>query len=489
MKRLTLAAFSLFVGCPIGAPSLDLAGTRRFAVDGEARLTATATNADGTPATGTVAFSTTLGNLSAAAVELTDGTAKTTLSCPRMTLGCVPGASIEVTARWTSSKGDLSANLTLQLSAPVQPVDAGELDAGPADAGADGGADAGVFDAGLLLDGTPLGGIDGLVLGRLGSPRTLGFSPLTSNTDVRVGFDRLPTKGVLFADRLIYVRGGTAYLWAEDEVDAGDPDAGPVDAGLTDAGADGGLDAGPNTGPFPLFAPEANDPLFETCHGAFGAPDGGVVRALLVTPSGNLWIGCSDFPNDTDVLYRVGSTLLFPTVSGEAVAALDDTLFIAHPDGGRFIATTSRTERIFLEPKRWAEKAIRAVPGGFEQLAYDPLLTQCVLVTVDGRSGATRVVLLDGFTLGDSSCLEGQFYGSRDLLLISHTDGGPTDGVEAVPFTRRVSVPADAGAGDGGTDAGSPYEGFFPGPPSNFLARPPELSVDFSAPVMVLTKP
>ncbi len=516
MKRasLVIVVLIMIAGCPMGAPTLELSAGA-VTIGSESRVTASAVNADGTPGSGTVTFASSLGALSAASAALTDGAASVKLSCPRTVSGCVAGASIEITARWTSPKGELVKTVVARVNEPGQPGDAGQPNDGGTDAGTDGGAldggdsDAG-FDAGLILDGTPLGGIDGLVLGRLGSPRTLGFSPLDSNTDVRLGFDRQPTMALIFGDRLIYVRDGTARLWTVDEIDAGDPDAGDADAGEADAGdvdagsrdagvRDGGLDAGPGTGPFPLYAPEANDPILETCHGAFGAPDGGTVRALLVTPTGNLWIGCSDLPTDTDVIYRLGSTLLFPTVTGRAVAALDDTLFLAHPDGGRFLATSARADQLVLAPKRWAEKAVRAVPGGFEMLAYDPLLTLCVLVTVDARTATPRDVLLDGFQLGDQRCLEGQFYGGRDLLLVPHTDGGPTDGIEAFPFSRRIP-PRDAGTTDGGArdggaqdagvDAGpEPYLGFFPGPPSNFLAQPPELSIDFSSPVQVITRP
>lgn len=512
MKRASLVIVVLIIaaGCPMGAPTLELSAGA-VTIGSESRVTATALNGDETPGTGTVTFTSSLGSLSATSAALVEGVATVKLSCPRSLGGCVAGASIELTARWTGPKGELVKTSTVRVNEPGQLVDAG----GGQDAGTDAGIamDGGVvdagFDAGLMLDGTPLGGIDGLVLGRLGSPRTLGFSPLDSNTDVRVGFDRQPELGVLFADRLIYVRDGTARVWMVDPLDAGaadagdpdagdsdagDPDAGIPDAGTPDAGRDGGLDAGRNTGPFPLYVPEANDPILETCFGAFGNPDAGTVRALLVTPTGNLWIGCSDFPQSKDVIYRLGSSLLFPTISGQAVAALDDTLFIAHPDGGRFLATAARSDQLFLAPKLWAEKAIRAVPGGFEMLAYDPLLTLCVLVTVDARARTVRDVLLDGFQLGDRSCVEAQFYGGRDLLLIPRTDGGPTDGIEAFAFSRRVP-PRDAGTRDGGVDggtaidAGEPYQGFFPGPPSDFLVWPPQLSIDFSHPVQVITRP
>jgi hypothetical protein len=541
MKRVvTFLVSAAVLGCPMGQPALELsAGTLR--VDGETNVSATATNGDQSAGTGPITFSATLGSLSATSAMLTDGAASTRLRCPRVVLGCVAGASIEVTARWTSSKGEVQKTVVVRVvDPPVSDagprVDAGQ-DAGTAsDAGSDGGMDAGPpdagpFDAGApfdagLLPGTPMQGVDSIVAGRLGPPRTIGFTQLIDRT-VSLGFDSLPSQAVIWADRLVYVRNGVARIWSEDfmdggpplPVDAGDLDAGDVDGGDLDGGdldggdldggdLDGGdLDAGEQDagardagpyGPFPLLRPEANDPIYATC---FELSDAGAVRALLPTPSGRLVHGCSTSLTGPVTQYFGGTVTLTSATSARPLAALDDAVLAVQPNGDFVVLRATGPVQVARPNQRLFNlTAVRAVGREFELMVYDQAFARCGVAFIDGATGAYRQLLVNGFFTGDSTCVQGQFRAHRDVLLYPRFDAGAQNFIAEISFSRpapdagrpdagRVDAGAsDAGIADAGPpDAGPLFSGYIPGPPSDFLADPPTLSIDFAYPVQVYT--
>ncbi len=224
----------LLLSCQPLQPVLELS-VSSVRVNADATVTVTATNADLTPGTGTVALSTTLGMLSSTSLALSEGSARTKLVCPRSTPGCTANASLDVTAQWTTSGRTLTQTVTVKLTDPP-PSDGGLVDAG-VDAGQDAGVDGGEVseDAGVILQGTPLTGFgDVFVLGLLGAPRTVGFTPFASPGAVLLGFDRMPERPVLINDRLVYIRDGVAFVWTDDSVDGGRPDAG--DTGMADGG-------------------------------------------------------------------------------------------------------------------------------------------------------------------------------------------------------------------------------------------------------------
>lgn len=520
--------------CQPPPPTLDLL-VATVRPDTDATVTITATNGDGTAGTGLVELSTTLGNLGAGSLTLVEGSARTTVRCSRSTPGCAAGGMLQVTARWTSSSGLITQSATARIVAAIEPnPDAGVVvDAGVRDAGVDAGvsSDAGVVvDAGLVIvDGTPLNLApgEGLVLGRLGSPRTLGFSPFSSAAVVRVGFDRMPDQAVILSNRLVYVRNGNVWVWQEDdifpdagvdagevdagemdageldagevdagELDAGAPDAGMADAGVRDGGADAGVDAGPDTGPFPLFAPEANDPFLATCDGRFGA-DAGLVRALVTTPAGGLWLGCSRRPDAGIELYANNQLQVTTSEAATPIAANEVMVLALTDDGGLRLFSNNVTPQLQGLTARTFARAARATSSGFEVLAFDPVFNLCTIVSIDLATGTMRDFQLPPPVPAGSSCLDAQFFGQRDALL--YVVQPPSAGVQAIPFARsRTDAGIDAGTRDGGADAGvdagmrvdaGSFSGFFfvEGPPSEFKAMPPTLSIDFSRPVKVVT--
>ncbi|MBM4778469.1 MAG: hypothetical protein GQE15_12275 [Archangiaceae bacterium] len=532
-RSLRLAAAVLAVtmlSCQPPPPTLDLlVGAVR--PDFDATVSVTATNGDGTPGTGLVELSTTLGTLSAGSLTLVEGGGRTTVRCSRSTSGCAAGGMLQVTARWTSSSGVITQTATARIVAAIDPttdagvVDAGVRDAGTADAGipADGGMT--VLDAGLvILAGTPLNLApgEGLVLGRLGAPRTLGFSPFSSAAVVRLGFDRMPDQAVILSNRLVYVRNGNVWVWQEDEIsvdagadagevdggeldggelDGGELDAGEVDAGPGDAGADagqadsgvrdGGADAG-DTGPFPLFAPEANDPLLASCEGRFG-PDAGLVRALVTTPAGGLWLGCSRRADAGIELYTNRALEVATAEPATPIAANELAVLALTDDGGLRLVSNDVTPQLQGLTARTFAPAARATASGFEVLAFDPVFNLCTVVSIDFATGTMREFqLLPPFPAG-RACLDAQFFGQRDALLYL-----PSGGIRSIPFARpRPDAGVDAGVRDGGTDGGTDagmsvdagvLSGFFfvEGPPSDFKAMPPTLSIDFSRPVKLV---
>lgn len=534
-RSLRLAAAVLAVAslsCQPPPPTLDLL-VATVRPDTDATVSVTGTNGDGTPGTGLVELSTTLGTLSAGSVTLVEGSARTTVRCTRTTSGCAAGGMLQVTARWTSSSGVITQTATARIVAAIDPnTDAGVVvDAGVRDAGTDAGTpiDAGMeLDAGLVIvDGTPLNLApgEGLVLGRLGSPRTLGFSPFSSAAVVRLGFDRMPDQAIILSNRLVYVRNGNAWVWQEDdlffdggadagEVDAGELDAGELDggevdggldagvldagldAGARDGGADAGADAGPDTGPFPLFAPEANDPLLASCDGRFG-PDAGLVRALVTTPAGALWLGCSRRADAGIELYANRALEVTTSEVATPIAANEVTVLALTDDGGLRLFSNGVTPQLQGLTARTFARAARATSNGFELLAFDPVFNLCTIVNIELATGTMREFQLPPPVPAGPTCLDAQFFGRRDALL--YVVQTPSNGVLAIPFARtRSDGGVDAGVRDGGADAGSDagmsvdagvLSGFFfaEGPPSEFKAMPPTLSIDFSRPVKLVT--
>lgn len=527
-----VVAVAAVSSCQPPPPTLDLL-VATVRPDTDATVTITATNGDGTGGTGLVELSTSLGNLGAGSLTLVEGSARTTVRCSRSTPGCAAGGMLQVTARWTSSSGLITQSATARIVATIEPTtDAGVVDAGVRDAGTDAGVsnDAGmpVLDAGLVIvDGTPLNLApgEGLVLGRLGSPRTLGFSPFSSAAVVRLGFDRMPDHAVILSNRLVYVRNGNVWVWQEDdifpdggadagevdggELDAGELDAGEVDAGEFDAGvdagldagardggADAGVDAGPDTGPFPLFAPEANDPFLATCDGRFG-PDAGLVRALVTTPAGGLWLGCSRRADSGIELYANNQLQVMTSEAASPIAANEVAVLALTDDGGLRLFSNGVTPQLQGLTARTFARAARTTSSGFEVLAFDPVFNLCTIVTIDLATGTMRDFQLPPPVPAGSSCLDAQFFGQRDALL--YVVQPPSGGVQAIPFARsRTDAGIDAGTRDGGADAGvdagmrvdaGSFSGFFfaEGPPSEFKAMPPTLSIDFSRPVKVVT--
>lgn len=540
MKRFPFARqlwLVLLVSCQPPAPVLELS-VSTLRVDGEATVTVTATNGDMTPGTGTVALSTTLGMLDSTSLALTEGSGRTKLRCPRSTPGCAANGSLEVTARWTSSSGALTQTVTVKLTDPP-PNDGGRVDAG-ADAGRDAGVDAGVVDAGaidsgVILDGTSLRGLgDVFVFGRLGEPRTVGFTPFSSPGAVLLGFDRMPEHPALINDRLVYVRDGVAFVWSEDyvdggppvpvdagEPDAGDPDAGELDAGELDAGEldagevdagepDAGLDAGaPDAGSdggvenrfgaFPLFGPERNDPVVFNCRGRVGEPDAGVVVALIPTPAGSLWVGCGLSSAGGVVRYFKGETSFAPPPRITPLAADNDAVLGGTNDGGLYLLSPTPLNALITRPRAFSRSA-RATGTGFELLSFDPDVAKCNLATITVGGDFSELALPATFPQG-LGCLEGVLFGRRDAVL--YPSLGPQLGFRAFAFTRPVVMSdggVDGGAADAGTvdagrvdagpvDAGGPpvTVAFTEGPLSDFDAG--TISIDFSFPVELVIKP
>ncbi len=501
-KRCLALVFGILCGsCTTGTPSLEVGlSPRTPRVDAEANVVISATNADLTAGLGTVTLSTSLGDLGTTSLTLADGSARTTFSCRRASPGCVAGATWEVVARWSPVSGPaITQTVTGRLAVAATVTDGGSIDGG-IDGGIDDAGqplvdagtqviDAGLFDAGLPPDATLVSATlgDGFVIGRLGAPRTIGLSPLTSNTTVLLGFDRLPQQLVIYGDRLLYLKNGFAFAWAQDFLDGGEflpiqtdagvlPDGGRVDAGLT-----------------ALVAPENNDPLYATCLGSFGSPDGGFVRALLPTPSGALWVGCSAALSGDITLYINGSTYLAvtPTIALEPIAGNDRYVFGLTADAGLpFLISLTETRAISPLNRRYSKHAVRPTLAGFEVLVFDPVFGGCRLVQIGNDGGLTETPQpqLDR----TDRCLEGQFLGQQ--FVYSVTD--PQIGVRSFPIERggldagRVDAGPDAGVSDSGvSDSGVTDFFFFPGPPSDFTTTPPTLSVDFTGPVKVVTKP
>ncbi len=530
MKRFPFARqlwLVLLVSCQPPQPVLELS-VASLRVDAEATVTVTATNGDMTPGTGTVTLSTTLGMLDSTSLALMEGSGRTKLRCPRSTSGCAANGMIQVTASWPTASGTVTQTVTVRVTDPM-PVDGGTrvdagidggLDAGSSDAGSDAGVDAGSFiiaepDAGTRV---PLGFDQGIVMGRLGSPRTVGFSPLFSNDVVSLGFDGMPESAAIHLNRLVYVRNGYAWLWVEDsitseldggeldggeldggEFDGGELDGGERDGGTPDGGVDGG-DAGPSTGPFPLFAPEANDVLFASCTRLVGGEDAGYVRRIIPTPTGGLWVACSGTRTSEIALYRKESIFLSAVVVMEPLAANDTQVFGLVADGGAFILSPTMTLAPALSGRRVSRTAVRATTNGFEAVTFDPNGAGCSLGEFRGDDGVFSEQPLPAAFGFDPECLETSFAGRTDVLLSVVT----TDprGIKATPFTRArdAGIAVDGGRADGGVrdagvrDAGapSPADGgllFTAGPPSDFLSTPPALSVDFTLPVRVVTGP
>lgn len=544
MKRFPFARqlwLVLLVSCQPPAPVLELS-VSTLRVDGEATVTVTATNGDLTPGAGTVALSNTLGMLDSTSLALTEGAGRTKLRCPRTTPGCAANGSLEVTARWTSPSGALTQTVTVRLIDPP-PNDGGRIDAG-VDAGRDAGVDAGVVDAGaidsgVILEGTPLTGFgDAFVFGRLGEPRTIGFTPFSSPGTVLLGFDRMPEHPALINDRLVYVRDGVAFVWSEDyldggppvpvdagepdagDVDAGEPDAGDVDAGELDAGEvdagepDAGVDAGaPDAGDdggvenrfgaFPLFGPERNDPVVFDCRGRLGEPDAGVVVALLPTPTGSLWVGCGLSAAAGVSLYIKGETSFVPPPRITPLAAADGTVLGGTDDGGMYLLSSTPLNAIITRPRAFSRSA-RATGTGFELLAFDPDIAKCNLATITVDGDFSEIPLPSALPQG-TECLDGVLFGRRDAVL--YPSLGPQLGFRAFAFSRPVMMSdggVDGGAADGGRDAGTVDAGrvdagpvdaggpaisfpFVEGPPSNFDAG--TISIDFTFPVELVIKP
>ncbi len=536
MKRFPFARqlwLVLLVSCQPPAPVLELS-VSTLRVDGEATVTVTATNGDMTPGTGTVALSNTLGMLDSTSLALTEGSGRTKLRCPRATPGCAANGSLEVTARWTSPSGALTQTVTVRLTDPP-PNDGGRVDAG-VDAGRDAGVDAGVVDAGqtdsgVVVLGTPLTGFgDAFVFGRLGEPRTIGFTPFSSPGTVLLGFDRMPEHPALINDRLVYVRDGVAFVWSEDfvdggppvpvdagvpdagvvdagELDAGEADAGAVDAGEPDAGVDAGApDAGADGGvenrfgAFPLFGPERNDPVVFTCRGRLGEPDAGVVVALLPTPAGSLWVGCGLSSTAGVSRYFKGVTSFEPPPRITPLAANNDTVLGGTTDGGMYLLSASPLNALITRPRVFSRSA-RSTVTGFELLSFDPDVAKCNLATITVGGEFSELPLPETFPQG-LGCLDGVLFGRRDAVL--YPSLGPQLGFRAFAFTRPVMSDGgvdggvdggiDGGAADGGRDAGPVDAGgpavtvpFVEGPPSDFDAG--TISIDFTFPVELVIKP
>ncbi|MCA2978838.1 MAG: hypothetical protein INH41_22105 [Myxococcaceae bacterium] len=514
------------LACPSPMATLTVsAGTLR--VGGEATVTVSAfTGAQ--PGSGAVEVSTSLGELGATSVPLDDGAGRTTLRCPRATPGCVAGASITLTARWNSPQGSLTETATVRVFEVSAGDGGGGMDGGGLDGGArDGGPlDGGALDGGpvegiLLFDGgTPLPQDRALVIGRIGPPRTLGFSELTTGAPVRLGFNELPAQALLYGGRLVYVRRGVLAAWTEDFADAGGeaadggaPDGGEADGGELDAGAldgggpDGGsLDSGMSFGPFPLFNPEGNDPVIATCSGVFSAPDAGVLRMVLPTPGGGVWLGCSETPTGPVRLLAKGSRRLpidpadpLVPLAGEEQSILGVVDFA---DAGNevvmFSQSASSRLRFDVQGRAHVRSATRAVPGGYEFLVFDAANDRCWLGSLDVM-GRYSEVLLPAKMFG-GRCQGARFDGPRDALLaigLEVFDAGLESVVLELALVRSVDGGArdggtsDGGAGDGGSvdagraDAGPtellPVVRFRAGPPSNFGSSPPALSIDLGS--------
>lgn len=523
MRRLSLHPLWLllaFAGCPMmGQPTLELsvAGTGR--VDADISVGVSATAADGTPGQGTVAISTSLGTLGASTLMLAEGTSRTTLKCPRSLAGCAAGASITITARWTIPGGTVvTQTATLRLIDPM-PTDGGVqpdggTDGGDPDAGSD--PDAGAVDAGDVDGGEPeldagtpliLGPDDGLVLGRFGAPRTVGFSTFSSSSTVSLGFDSMPERPILYGGRLLYVRNGQAFVWVEDYVDGGPPrpprpvidagttadagaadggrdggsvdggatDGGRTDGGAADGGRDGGFDAGPPPPPPFILDPEGNDDTFATCIEGFSNRDAGYVRALLPTPLGGLWVACSRNAASPVSLFLRDSEVMTTSLGAAPLAAHESSVLAMQADGGLAVISASGAVIPPASARRFSSRA-RSVPAGFELLSFDPTTGLCSLALFRlGTTTPEEYPLPAGLPVGEA-CLDGVLWGRRDVLL--YPAELPDVGVTAIPFSRGGR---DAGLGDGGLV-------FVAGPPSNLSVDPPVLSIDFASPVEVLAR-
>lgn len=105
---------SLLLGCtPMesGVPSLTVTTSPSMmdAISRTVRVRVVATNADGTIGVGTVQLTASPGELDDETLTLDEfGTAGTTLTCPKTSEACKPGAAIEVTVRWARSAAPLS---------------------------------------------------------------------------------------------------------------------------------------------------------------------------------------------------------------------------------------------------------------------------------------------------------------------------------------------------------------------------------------------
>ncbi|MCU0696324.1 MAG: hypothetical protein MUC96_07340 [Myxococcaceae bacterium] len=533
-RCLVLATALALVGCPANDEAVLSVSAGSLRVGGEVAVTVSASVGTG-PGTGTVVLTASLGELGAASLALVDGTARTTLRCPRTTPGCVAGATITLTGTWTGPRGAVTETATVRVVDPVSSdggADAGRPDAGSPDAGS---PDAGPVepidpDGGLEVDGgTFLTGAGPLLLGRLGEPRTIGFSPLVAGAPVSLGFDQVPEQVLQYAGRLFYVRRGFLHVWVEDfpdsgvpVVDAGDPDAGEVDGGEVDAGEvdagefdagdpdAGDVDAGPfdaGFGPFPLFDPEGNDLRVASCVGLFGAPDSGYVRVALPTPSGALWLGCSESASGPIALYRKGQRFLSVTNPAlQPLAASEQFIFAVEVlrDGGVplpvvFSATESAVAFPRPDARLYQLGAARPTVNGFDVLSFSPALGECYVGSMDRRGSYVERALLLPAGAPPSGCLDARFDGTRDaVLVLGSLDGGPTDRVYDVPFVRPVmpgrldAGSADGGSADGGSvdgglpDAGAASTRFVAGPPSDFLVDPPTLSIDLSRPAHII---
>jgi hypothetical protein len=506
---------------PAGQPTLELSvGPAR--VDADVSIGITATAADGTPGQGSVAISTSLGTLAASTLMLAEGSGRTTLRCARSTAGCSAGAAIDVTARWTIPGGTVvTATRQVRLTDPPPPTDAGTQDAGAQDAGP---GDAGAFDAGpepdaglVQLDaGTPLNlASPAIVLGPFGAPVTVGFSPLTPDAGVLLGFENMPVQTIIYGNRLLYVRAGLARVWEEDYVDGGPPrDAGfvvPVDAGAPDAGLDGGAldggtldggrdggasDAGPRDGgagdggagdggagdgglidagfdaglPFILYA-EANDPVFASCVEVTPNGDAGYLQRLLPTPSGRLWSACSLTAGAPVSLFWNGTDVISSGVAAVPLAAHENVILSLASDGSLLQLSTALPVTTPTAGRRFSRSA-RAVRGGFELLAFDPSVGRCELALVALGTGTVTVRALPASAPTGDACVEGVLSRTDDTAYFVVAPNGTDMAIIAVPLSSRSFA-------DGGVV-------FAAGPPSDLLADPPVLSIDLTFPVQVV---
>lgn len=488
-RVLAISCVLALAGCPSAPPTLELsAGALR--VGGEARVSVTAV--DGVePGQGQVTVSTSLGALDAEALTLVDGSARTTLRCPRGTPGCVAGAVLTVTARWPRSSGALTAMAQVTLTdPPTLPGDAGTPDSGSPDGGADGGgvadggADAGPRDAGLVLD---LGSVDvsgatalpvsqGAVLGYFTPTRTIGLALFGDSGVTQTGFNAFPDQPLLFIDRLVYLRGGKLYGWVEDFADASvsDPDAG-TDAGL-----------------YPLFAPEANDVVIPLgCEDVVGLADSGVGVRIARSARDVLWVQCQAQLDGGSPFFRpVGGRLFGGFSGGSLLSAGAFGVLVGGADGGLSFETARFPVSPVAPPIRQYDfRAARAVGDDtFELLSFDPNANRCHLMRAQVAPDFGQLLLeerpIESNLPRSRQCLTWRFVDRTDKLASIDL----SEGVIALPFLRLLpdgGAPGDAGAGrDGGgaLDAGVGEVLLAPGLPTDLTLEPPRLSIDFRDP-------
>ncbi len=125
LKRVLLGAVAvLTVACaPAGEPSLTVSAVPSVLdpIGRTARIRVVATNPDGTTGAGAVTLKAYAGTLDATEFELDAyGSANTVLSCPSTDRNCVPGSPVDLTATWTTKKGEIvRATLSVGYGAPT----------------------------------------------------------------------------------------------------------------------------------------------------------------------------------------------------------------------------------------------------------------------------------------------------------------------------------------------------------------------------------